>query len=92
MMTAVMVRPANGPAAVSAADRVEPLQVYVLPLARPVVVLSWRDSPDSSLTLPTGTTRRIDRPGLVVLDKPAERQTLSLITPDKTTQRSVGGK
>lgn len=91
MMTAVMVRPADGPPVVSAADRVEPLQVYVLPLPRPVVVLVWRDSPESSLVLPPDTTRLVDRPGLVVLDKPARRQPVSLIASDETTQRSIGG-
>ncbi|MFC6017121.1 hypothetical protein ACFP2T_13015 [Plantactinospora solaniradicis] len=92
MMTAVMVRPTAGPPVVSAADRVEALQGYVLPLASPVVVLVWEDSPEVSLTLPPGTPRRIDRPGLIVLDKPTSRQTYSLmVSSDKTVQRSFGG-
>jgi len=91
MMTAVLVRPTNGPPVVSAADRVEPLQGYVLPLTRPVVVLVWEDTPESSITLPPNTARRIDRPGLIVVDKPASRQTFSLSVDDETTQRSLGG-
>ncbi|MBE1488079.1 hypothetical protein H4W31_003717 [Plantactinospora soyae] len=91
VMTAVMVRPADGPPVVSAADRSEPLQGYLLPLPSPVVVLVWEDSSESSLTLPPGTPRRIDRPGLVVLDKPTSRQTYSLTHSDETIQRSFGG-
>lgn len=89
MMTAAVIRPGGAPPAVSAADRVEPLQLYVVPLARPVVVLTWKNTTDSSLVPPPDTVRRVDRPGLAVLDKPATQATFRLIAPDKTTQRSV---
>ncbi|MFY1669374.1 hypothetical protein ACN27G_05365 [Plantactinospora sp. WMMB334] len=92
MMSAVLFRPAAGPPVVSAADRLEPLQTYVLPLARPVAVLVWQPGRDASLAVPPDTTRLVDRPGLMVVAKPATRQTFSLITPGKTTDRSVGGE
>ncbi|MDW5323775.1 hypothetical protein [Plantactinospora sp. KLBMP9567] len=91
MMTAALFRPAGGPPLVSAADRLEPLQAYVLPLSSPVVVLVWQPSPETSLALPANTTRLVDRPGLVVVPKPATRETFSLIASDKTTDRSAGG-
>ncbi|MDG4785851.1 hypothetical protein O7626_07905 [Micromonospora sp. WMMD1102] len=92
-MTAALIRPADGPPVVSAADRLEPLQGYVLPLPSPVVVLVWTPDPETtSLTVPPNTTRLVDRPGLVVVPKPAERETFRLIGPDKTTDRSAGGK
>ncbi len=89
MMTAVVLRPADGPAVVSAADRKEPLQVYVVPTTPPIVVLTWENPTDNSLVLPPDTTRRLDRPGLVVVDRPAEKATFTLIGPDRTIRRSV---
>lgn len=91
-MTAVVYRPADGPPTVSPADRLTPLQTYELPVPnRPAVVLVWRDSPESSLSLPPSTSRRVDQPGLVVLDLPEERETYRLVTPERTTSRSVDG-
>ena len=91
MMTSIVFRPPDGPPVVSGADRVSPLQTYVLPLTTPVVVLVWRADPASSLALPPGTPSRVDRAGLVVVDKPAGRQTFSLAASDRTTYRTVGG-
>jgi len=90
MMTAVVLRPAGGgPPVVSAADREGPLQVYVVPSAHPIVVLTWKNTTDSSLVLPPDATRRLDRPGLVVVDRPAKRATYTLIGPDETINRTV---
>lgn len=89
-MTAAIYRPARGPAVFSPADRLTPLQTYELPVpGRPVVVLVWRDSPESSLSLPPGTVRRVDQPGLVVLDHPEERKSYQLATSERTIHRSV---
>ncbi|PZF90295.1 hypothetical protein, partial [Micromonospora deserti] len=68
-MTAVVHRPGGGGApVVSPADRSNPLQAYVLPVpGQPLVVLSWRANRDSSLSVPPGTPRLVDRPGLVVV-------------------------
>jgi hypothetical protein len=93
-MTAVIYRPAGGGAPVlSPADRSNPLQTYVLPVpGQPLVVLSWRASRDSSLSVPPGTPRLVDRPGLVVVPKPATKETFSLAGTEKTYYRSVGGR
>lgn len=90
MMTAVVLRTENAAPVVSAADRVEPLQAYVLPLASPVAVLVWRDAPETELVLPADAVRRVERPGLVIVDKPTGKQTFSLVAPDKTSYRTVG--
>ncbi|MFI7574812.1 hypothetical protein [Micromonospora sp. NPDC049497] len=92
-MTAVVHRPAGGgAAAVSRADRVDPLQSYLLPVAgRKLLVLSWRATRDSSLSVPPGTTKLVDRPGLVVVEWPAKRETFSLASADETHYRSAGG-
>jgi hypothetical protein len=91
-MSAVALRPEDGPPVVSPADRLDALQTYVVPVAgQPLVVLVWRASPDSSLSVPPGTPRLVDTPGLVVVPKPATKQTFSLAAPDKIYYRSVGG-
>lgn len=91
-MTAVVYRPARGMAVFSPADRLSPLQAYELPVpGRPAVVLAWRDNPESTLSLPPGTARRVDQPGLVVLDPPAESASYRLATPERTVHRSVEG-
>ncbi|MFC4145309.1 hypothetical protein ACFO0M_03500 [Micromonospora mangrovi] len=92
-MTAVVYRPAGGTPVVSPADRAGTLQTYALPVAgQPVVVLSWRASRDVSLAVPPGTTRLVDRPGLVVVPQPATPQTFSLAGEEKTWYRSAGGR
>ncbi|WBB82361.1 hypothetical protein O7606_10610 [Micromonospora sp. WMMD882] len=93
-MTSLVHRPAgDGPAVVSRADRANPLQAYVLPVpGQPLVVLSWRASRDSSLSTPPGTRRLVDRPGLVVVPQPAEKQTFSLAGAERTYYRSVDGR
>ncbi|MEU4335616.1 hypothetical protein AB0F59_13395 [Micromonospora lupini] len=90
-MTAVVYRPANGSApVVSPADRATPLQTYQLPVpGQPLVVLSWRATRDSSLSVPPGTPLLVERPGLVVVPEPARTQTYSLANTDKTHYRSV---
>jgi hypothetical protein len=93
-MTAVVYRPAGeGTPVVSRADRANPLQTYVLPVpGQPLVVLSWRASQDSTLSVPAGTPRLVDREGLVVVAEPEGRETFSLAEPEKTYYRSVGGR
>lgn len=93
-MTAVVYRPADGgPPVVSPADQASPLQTYVLPVpGQPLVVLSWRATRDSSLSVPPGTPRLVDRPGLAVVPKPARKETFSLAGSGKTHYRSVGGR
>lgn len=93
-MTAVVYRPAGeGSPVVSPADRSNPLQAYVLPVpGQPLVVLTWRGNRDASLSVPPGTPRLVDRPGLVVVPMPAARQTFSLATAEKTHYRSAGGR
>ncbi|WP_435821220.1 hypothetical protein [Micromonospora lupini] len=90
-MTAVVYRPADGSApVVSPADRATPLQTYQLPVpGQPLVVLSWRATRDSSLSVPPGTPLLVERPGLVVVPEPARTQTYSLADTDKTHYRSV---
>ncbi|SIN39621.1 hypothetical protein [Micromonospora cremea] len=90
-MTAVVYRPADGGApVVSPADRATPLQTYQLPVpGQPLVVLSWRATRDSSLSVPPGTTLLVERPGLVVIPEPPRTQTFSLAGTDKTHYRSV---
>ncbi|MFG3555487.1 hypothetical protein ACGGAQ_14050 [Micromonospora sp. NPDC047557] len=90
-MTAVVYRPADGSApVVSPADRATPLQTYQLPMpGQPLVVLSWRATRDSSLSVPPGTPLLVERPGLVVVPEPARTQTYSLANTDKTHYRSV---
>ncbi|MEV4822414.1 hypothetical protein [Micromonospora sp. NPDC049274] len=90
-MTAVVYRPADGSApVVSPADRATPLQTYQLPVpGQPLVVLSWRATRDSSLSVPPGTPLLVERPGLVVVPEPAHTQTYSLANTDKTHYRSV---
>ncbi|MFF0233372.1 hypothetical protein [Micromonospora sp. NPDC005254] len=90
-MTAVVYRPADGSApVVSPADRATPLQTYQLPVpGQPLVVLSWRATRDSSLSVPPGTPLLVERPGLVVVPEPASTQTYSLANTDKTHYRSV---
>lgn len=91
IMTAVVLRPAVNTAVASPADRYNPLQTYELTVAdKRYVVLVWRATPDNSVSLPAGMGRLVDRPGLVVVDRPATKQTFSLITPDKTYYRSMG--
>ncbi|MFB9239852.1 hypothetical protein ACFFWC_30740 [Plantactinospora siamensis] len=93
VMTAVVLRPPTGPPSFSAADRFNPLQSYEFEVGgRTYVALVWRAAPDSSVSVPSETAARlVDRPGLVVVAKPAGEQTYSLVTPDKTYYRSVGG-
>ncbi|NYF57715.1 hypothetical protein [Micromonospora purpureochromogenes] len=93
-MTAVVYRPADGGTpVVSPADRSNPLQTYVLPVpGQPLVVLTWRGTRDASLSVPPGTPRLVDRPGLAVVPMPAARQTFSLAGAEKTYYRSVGGR
>ncbi|CCH16785.1 hypothetical protein [Micromonospora lupini] len=90
-MTAVVYRPADGSTpVVSPADRATPLQTYQLPVpGQPLVVLSWRATRDSSLSVPPGTPLLVERPGLVVVPEPARTQTYSLANTDKTHYRSV---
>lgn len=91
MMTAVVFRPDSGGPAASGADRVNSLQVYEVPLPqRPIVALVWRQTPDNGLNLPAGLAVLVDRPGLVLMDKPAGKQTFSLAGPDRTSYRSIG--
>ncbi|ASW54186.1 hypothetical protein CIK06_08225 [Plantactinospora sp. KBS50] len=90
VMTAVVLRPPSGPPSFSAADRFNPLQSYELTVGGTAyVALVWRAAPDSSVSVPSATSRLVDRPGLVIVAKPADRQTFSLVTPDKTYYRSV---
>ncbi|RKN49145.1 hypothetical protein [Micromonospora endolithica] len=91
-MTAVVHRPAGGGApSASRADRVDPLQSYLLPVpGRKLLVLSWRATRDSSLSVPPGTTKLVDRPGLVVVPWPEKRETFSLASADETHYRSAG--
>ncbi|WP_346535748.1 hypothetical protein [Micromonospora sp. DPT] len=93
-MTAVVYRPADGGTpVVSPADRSNPLQTYVLPVpGQPLVVLTWRGTRDTSLSVPPGTPRLVDRPGLAVVPMPAAKQTFSLAGAEKTYYRSVGGR
>lgn len=93
-MTAVVARNPAGPSVASPSDHLSPLQTYELPVPgeRPLVVLVWRATAESTLSVPLGTVRRVDRPGLVVVEKPITTETFSLATPDKTTQRTAGGE
>ncbi|WP_405094998.1 hypothetical protein [Micromonospora sp. NBC_01412] len=93
-MTAVVYRPADGGDPVfSPADRANTLQAYVLPVpGQPLVVLSWRSSRYSSLSVPPGTPRLVNRPGLVVVPQPVSKATFSLAGAEKTYYRSVGGR
>ncbi|PWU46324.1 hypothetical protein DLJ46_18330 [Micromonospora globispora] len=93
-MTAVIYRPADGGAPIfSPADRSTTLQAYQLPVpGQPLAVLSWRASRDASLAVPPGTTRLVDRPGLVVVPEPGRTQTFSLAGTEKTWYRSLGGR
>ncbi|WP_412099107.1 hypothetical protein [Micromonospora ureilytica] len=90
-MTAVIYRPADGSAPVaSPADRATPLQAYQLPVpGQPLVVLSWRPTRDSSLSVPPGTPLLVERPGLAVVPTPSRSQTYSLANTDKTHYRSI---
>ncbi|MFC5923145.1 hypothetical protein [Micromonospora vulcania] len=90
-MTSVVYRPADGSApVVSPADRATPLQTYQLPVpGQPLLVLSWRATRDSSLSVPPGTPLLVERPGLVVVPAPPRTQTFSLANTDKTHYRSV---
>lgn len=92
-MTAVVYRPSGGGApVVSPADRSTTLQAYYLPVpGQPLAVLSWRGR-DASFAAPPGTTRLVDRPGLVVVAQPDRKQTFSLAGTEKTWYRSVGGR
>nr|WP_233558754.1 hypothetical protein [Micromonospora radicis] len=90
-MTAVVYRPVDGPVVLSPADRTNPLQVYELPVPeQPLVVLSWRSTKDTTLSVPPDTTRLVDRPGLVVAPLPERRETFSLAAEDKTHYRTAG--
>ncbi|MGC5029723.1 hypothetical protein [Micromonospora sp. DT229] len=91
-MSAVVYRPADGaPVVFSPADRTNALQVYELPVpGHPLVVLSWRSTKDTNLSVPPGTVRLVDRPGLVVAPLPERRQTFSLAAEDKTHYRTAG--
>ncbi len=89
-MTAVVYRPADGGTpVVSPADRSTTLQAYHLPMpGRPLAVLSWRTR-EVSFSAPPGTTRLVDRPGLVVVEHTDQRQTFSLADTEKTWYRSL---
>ncbi|WP_089153829.1 hypothetical protein [Micromonospora sp. NBS 11-29] len=89
-MTAVLYRPADGGTpVVSPADRSTTLQAYHLPVAgQPLAVLTWRTR-DASFAAPPGTTRLVDRPGLVVVEQTDARQTFSLAGTEKTWYRSL---
>lgn len=93
-MTAVVYRPADGGTpVVSPADRATTLQAYLLPMpGQPLAVLTWRATRDASFAAPPGTSRLVDRPGLVVAPQPATKQTFSLAGTEKTWYRSVGGR
>lgn len=93
VMNAVVLRPAQGAPVVSEADRVNPLQAYELPTpGKTLVVLTWRANSETSLALPPGVVRLVDRPGLAVVEEPAIRQTFTLNTADKSYQRQMGGQ
>ncbi|MFI6759655.1 hypothetical protein ACIBF5_11030 [Micromonospora sp. NPDC050417] len=90
---AVVLRPAEGTAVASEADRVNPLQAYELPTpGRNLVVLVWRANSETNLTLPPGAKALVNRPGLAVVEEPAVRQTFTLTTADKSYQRQMGGQ
>ncbi|WP_229401252.1 hypothetical protein [Micromonospora okii] len=92
-MTAIVYRPADGDPVVSPADRASTLQAYTLPVpGQPLVLLSWRANRYTSLSVPPGTPRLVDRPGLVVVPQPAGKATFSLAGAEKTYYRSVGGR
>ncbi|MEU8261208.1 hypothetical protein AB0C02_11390 [Micromonospora sp. NPDC048999] len=93
-MTAVLYRPADGAAPiVSPADRSSELQAYRLPVpGQPVAVLSWRVNRDASFAAPPGTSRLVERPGLVVVPQPDRTLTFSLAGTDKTWYRSIDGR
>ncbi|MEV4760364.1 hypothetical protein AB0J86_35405 [Micromonospora sp. NPDC049559] len=92
MMSAVVLRPEQGPAAASIADRVNALQTYSLELAgRSLAVLVWKADDESALSVPPGTQRLVDLPGLVIVPEPAEKQTFSLADTEKVYYRSLGG-
>ncbi|MFC7545539.1 hypothetical protein [Plantactinospora sp. GCM10030261] len=92
IMTSVVLRRSDAAPVASPADRYNPLQSYDLTVAdREYLVLVWRAAPDNSVSVPAGMRRLVDRPGLVVVDRPAEKRTFSLATPDKTYYRSAGG-
>lgn len=92
-MTAVVYRSARGAAVLSPADRLNPLQTYELPVpGRPVVVLVWRDTAESTLSLPPERARLVDQPGVVVLDHPQEPETYQLATQERTIHRSVDAR
>ncbi|GAB3080115.1 hypothetical protein GCM10027186_42940 [Micromonospora schwarzwaldensis] len=89
-MTAVLYRPADGGTpVVSPADRSTTLQAYPLPVpGQPLAVLTWRTR-DASFAAPPGTTRLVDRPGLVVVEQTDAKQTFSLAGTEKTWYRSL---
>ncbi|WFE39111.1 hypothetical protein [Micromonospora sp. WMMD998] len=89
-MTAVLYRPAgDGAPVVSPADRSTTLQAYHLPVpGQPLAVLTWRTR-DASFAAPPGTTRLVDRPGLVVVEQTDRKQTFSLAGTEKTWYRSL---
>ncbi|WP_281935311.1 hypothetical protein [Micromonospora sp. AKA38] len=89
-MTAVLYRPSGGGApVVSPADRSTTLQAYPLPVpGQPLAVLTWRTR-DASFAAPPGTTRLVDRPGLVVVEQTDAKQTFSLAGTEKTWYRSL---
>ncbi|WFE34430.1 hypothetical protein [Micromonospora sp. WMMD975] len=89
-MTAVLYRPAGGGTpVVSPADRSTTLQAYHLPVpGQPLAVLTWRTR-DASFAAPPGTTRLVDRPGLVVVEQTDAKQTFSLAGTEKTWYRSL---
>ncbi|MFC0508706.1 hypothetical protein [Micromonospora costi] len=93
-MSAVVYRPAGDAApVVSPADRSSPLQAYRLPVpGQPVVVLSWRSTRDTALSLPPGTPTLVERPGLAVVATTDRPTTVSLTDAEKTHYRSVGGR
>ena len=92
-MTAVVLRPEGGAPVPSAADRVNPLQAYLVQVAgQQLAVLVWKPTADTTLSVPPGTPRLVDQPGLVVVPKPAVKETFSLAGPDKPYYRSVGGR
>lgn len=89
-MSAVAIRPRGGPPVMSPADRGETLSRYIVRLdGQPHVVLVWRPDGEARLSIPAGTTPLVDRPGLVIVPKPAGKQTYTLHTPYQSHEREV---
>ena len=92
MMTSMVLRPEQGVPVAATADRPTPLQAYLFTInGRTLVALSWRAGADTALSLPADLTRLVDRPGVVIVENPAVRQTVGLASGEKTPYRSIGG-